>query len=512
MSTPTPTPYLPSVTPIPTTSQPPSSVTPLPTPGFATPFYLDLLTYWRNKQDETDKLVEKARKFKTKDEDDEKKEKDTECPNPESPPLNKAITSTSDLLKAMGADNPCAKSAAFKASMEGGGSSASGGIAGGFVGSYEESESYAKTDLQNQSRERGCGTYLANASNIVEKQNVMQCILNKCMNKASVVGRAGASVMIRTLPLSAEEKQNLMKLQADRQEYDMKADLEIMKTVSSLAKDLTPSQMKELRETYANIKKLNLDTYKLALESYSRDIVIKDSTIRVTSSVDINTKISLTTDVQNKLTSLSESVSKDIANMLVQNELGVGAQDPNVRNAVDKNSDKQKTDVSKNIQNITNNTQISADANGNIVIEAPGKIAITNTTIEANAVAKVVLEQVMKQAIVNGMDIASKTLNDKATTQSVVNKVKGLEDLQRALNEGADIATKGATAATGGSKKILLLIAILVVGFLVFKMIRGGSSFGRRTGEREEMLEMIMLILIVFYLCISIYRFFQHRG
>ena len=200
----------------------------------------------------------------------------------------------------------------------------------------------------------------------------------------------------------------------------------------------------------------------------------------MTATVNINASIALSSDAQNKLSALSEDISKDVAAMTISNRLGVNAMAPQVRDIINNNTSKSSTTAASSITNISQNTNATADGTGNVTITAPGTINIKNTTIDANVCATLIVKQIMTQAVTNGLDLAVKTLSDNKSVQGILNEVKGLDDFQKALNEAIKAGTDN-TLPPGGSSSMmkyaliggLILVALVVLPNLIPK---GGSQ------------------------------------
>ena len=195
----------------------------------------------------------------------------------------------------------------------------------------------------------------------------------------------------------------------------------------------------------------------------------------------LSVKVELSTDAKNKLSAISESISKDVAEMQVANQLGVNAMDPSVKEVVNKNSSQTSSTASSSITNISNKTTVTTNNNSDIIITAPGEIIITGSTIDSNTVSNIVVEQMMKQAVANGLDIASKTLSDNKDVLGVINKVKGLDDATEALGQALKAGTDNTLPPppTSGLTNIMYIAAIIggvmVLG-MVFKMMGSKSS------------------------------------
>jgi hypothetical protein len=309
----------------------------------------------------------------------------------------------------------------------------------------------------------------------------MQCIVNKCSQDTEVRGKAGASVSIQTLPLSENEQNILGKLNETFAKTNADLEKSANSTLSAAAANpnMTVEKLGVLSDFMRKRAELTQKSQEITLALYERDINIEKTTIKVAATVDAFVKVVLSTDASAKLASLAEEVSKDVAAMNIANQLGVAAQDPNVKSILNRNMNKSSSTSSSSITNIAQNTKVEADATGAITIIAPGNINLSDTVIDASAAAKIVVQQIMTQAVTNGIDLASKTMNDNQSVQDVLNKVKGLDDYKKVVNEGLRAGTDpGSNFGGGGSTTWIIVGVVAVVVLVLIMMMRGGGGGG----------------------------------
>jgi len=400
------------------------------------------------------------------------------CPAADDPPMKDVDKDVSDIIRSAGGDQQCVKDSDFYSQQSSGSMRAA---VDSFLGSAEAEAKYQQSTMSNKQRQVGCGTFLLNASNIITKQKAMQCIINSCTQNTDVSATGGASVTIKTLALSPQEVETKAKLEENI--IKQNTELEKSNTAALVAAQLGNASEEKLKilsdfmEKRASITTLS---QKELLKNYNRDLNITDTTIKVSVNVSAFVKVTMTTEATNKLTALSESISKDVASMTVANELGTHAQDPAVKAIVSKNTSNSNTTSSSSITELAQKTKVSAVGDGSILIEAPGIITLTNTVIDANVAVSVIVQQLMGQAVSNGLDIATKTLNDNKSVSDVLNKVRGLDDFQKQLNEaikaGTDAPPGFGDKPTSMLTYVLIGVAVLVGIVVLMKMTSKGGN------------------------------------
>jgi hypothetical protein len=408
-----------------------------------------------------------------------KENEDKTCPQPQDPNMPDISEKMGDILKAAGGDKQCQKFSELSGSSTSGSARAK---MDAMLVSGEAEMKFQTSSVTDKKSQIGCGTLVVKTSNIISKQLAMQCIVNNCKSNLNVTSSTTASISIKTTPLSEDEKQYKAELnQQQLQQMTMLTTSDATILGNLISKGVSSSQIEIFKEFSNDRIKLLQEAQKQQLALYSRNIRIVKSQVIAQAGTTMSANVVLSTDAKNKLTSLSESISQDVAEMQVANTLGVNAQDPNVRNLVSQNSSKASSSASSSITNIEQNTNISLKTDGSIEISAPGEIEITDSVINANAVATIVVQQMMTQAISNGLDIASKALTDNKGVTKVLNEVKGLDDFQKALTDtiraGTD-ASPGFGEGSGSFVKMALIGgAVLIVLVVVMNIIpKGGQS------------------------------------
>lgn len=402
---------------------------------------------------------------------------DKTCPQPEDPGNSQFKEKAADIIKSAGGDQQCIKTSDFFHQE------ASGSVRGqvkSFLGEAQAEAKFQENSTSRKATQVGCGSLLVKTTNIISKQISMQCILNNCKSNLTVDVQNGASVSIRTLKLSPEEAQQKADIIQQQNEINARTAQADNNLMANLIKSgATEYQINALSKFISDKQALLADVQKRQLETYDRQVKVTNSTVRATSDMNISAKLALSTDAQNKLSALSESISKDVAQMQVANQLGLDAQDTNVKQLVDQNSDQRSSSASSAIQNISQNTSIKSENGSHIEIEAAGIITITDSTIDSNAITNIVVQQIMTQAVTNGLDLATKALSDSKGVQETLNKVGGLDDFQKAVAESLGKGTDPGRNFGDGSSSVLMYIVggvvLLVVLGIVANMMKSGQ-------------------------------------
>jgi hypothetical protein len=394
-----------------------------------------------------------------------------DCPvaDPPSVPKNEE-SDVSSIIKSAGGDAQCIKESDFASDISGG--SVRAGVET-LLGSAGFEAKWGAESIQQKNKQIGCGSLIVKASQIIQKRNLISCIVDSCKQDTTIAARANASVVIQTGELTDNEQLYKAQLLQQQNETNEKITSDQLKALMPLYSNpaITEERIKNLENLFDSINQLRLKAHQAQLKSYSRDINIDNTTIQVRADVNINAKVELTSDAKSKITQLSEEITKDVAELTVANTLGTNAMDPSTRNIVNQMSTSESNTTSTNITNIEQNTSISADASGTIIISAPGEIKITSSMIDANACVTIVVDQIMKRSIANGVELASKSLNELGSKIALTNDIKGLDDMQKALNDALKNLTSNTMNLGGAMQQYLIMFAI---GFGILLLLGGG--------------------------------------
>jgi len=399
-----------------------------------------------------------------------------QCPKADDIPMNDSLNDIENILKGTGASEQCIKDDDFYATESSG---SMRGKVDTILGSAEAEAKFMTQEKNDRKRQVGCGALLVTSTNIVSKQKAMQCIVNSCKQDTNITLDTSASVTIETLELTPLQATQLAKLNNDiiqERNQMIQSDNTLLTSLRGSSID----QMNLLTKFIANRTALMNKAQKQQLYLYDRSITIRGTSIRVAANTQLAATIALSTEAQNKLSSLANDISKDVAQMEVANKLGVNAQDPVVKQIINQNSSKSISTSSSSITEIAQNTSIKSETKGVITISAPGNITLENTTVDADICATIVVQQIMAQAVSNGLTLASQTLTDNKSVGKVLNDVKGLDDYQNAVNEAIKAGTNASPGFGSGSssmiKYIIIGVVLLAALGIAAKMFSGGSG------------------------------------
>lgn len=408
------------------------------------------------------------------------------CQQPPALTADDIFTKADDLAKATGSAQVCTKSSNNNASQNSSSFSAHGEMSA-FIASASMTAGgqHSETAQSQQNAQSGCGSSLTNATNVLMKQSQMQCVINNVSQTTTASAVIHMGVSITTTPLTSQEMTNLAALQSKNADNMLKLRTSYGQLIQGAVIAGAPvASIQVLSDFQTKVLTLADLANTRSEEAYSRDLNMTNVKISQTGSVSMKLSVQLSTSAQATLSSLASSVSKDVTSQALANTFGTSVLDPNVKQASSSATDANSASASSSISNVMNNTSLSVDQSGNIVISCPGKLTLTNVTIDQNFVASVIANAVLNQAITNGLSAATNFLADTTQTQSVANKVAGIDDLQNALNAGVigaiNAGNAPVTAAVNASsmKYIIGAIVGLVALFLIYKLFFAGKSGG----------------------------------
>lgn len=435
----------------------------------------------------------------------------------------------SDLAKSLGGDQTCVKAAQNAASESGaskafdtrratnfdaeahaqaqlgwGAASASGGASTSMrdSSSTTTAEQSHATALSQSNLQSGCGSTLITATNMVQKQAAMQCVMNNISKEQSVGANIKVTVAINTLPLSETEAKLLGEAQSKLANMQLNNSNNIKAITLALIAAGKPASdvigyVKPMTDFYSKQE----ENFQASMSIYNRDITIKNSTVEAKGISKVKVFSELTTSAKSDLSTLAASVQKDAVAQTMANDMGTSAMDPNVKTMAQRACETSATSSSSSITNLLDSMKISMDANGLVTISACGSINISNTVISANVVAELCSQSILNQAVSNALASSSSFLTDTKNASDVTNKVAGLNDLQSALgktvsdaisaNQAAIVNSQNAQTAqevayqdkvksvvssltAGGSTSIIAVIAVCVLLYFIFG--RGSSQ------------------------------------
>ena len=386
----------------------------------------------------------------------------SQCQAPQQIKSADIFSTATDIAQRMGADVQCIKSAQNNASTQAHSKAfdqrnatdvdysakADAWIVSASVNAslhHQESTTSAEQQSGSQNNQAsysaGCGSTLITANNVVQKQLAMQCVINNVSQDTTINAGASATITIHTLPLTNAEvaARTILETANDKiTQNNSNAVRDLYMILVQKAKpDGTPfysaDDIIKLIQPLSDFYSKQQDKMNLSLESYKRDINISNSTIKNVVLSTVKTFNELSTSAKSDLATLSASIQKDLTAQNIANDMGVSAQDPNVKSMASKACESTSSSSSSSITNILNSLKATADASGKIDIYAAGIINITNSVITNDVTLQMATQAIMNQAIANSQSTAAQFLSDTVSNQGAINKVAGLETLQKAL-------------------------------------------------------------------------------
>ena len=392
---------------------------------------------------------------------------------------------------------------------------------GGFSMSGRQKDSETKsgqshrTSMDNASLQKGCGSTLITATNMVQKQMAMQCVINNVSQTKEIKANTTATILVQTLPMNDVE--------AGLKEKAIAALLRIQTTNSDSIKAVTLALINRIDPTDLNFAAKITQTIlpmkdfyetqeknmQLAVDSFSRDITIENSTL--SNDVDVSIKVfdELTTSAKSDLATLSASIQKDAVSQAMANDMGTSAMDPNVKSMAQRAC--ESTSSSSSITNLLNNMKCTMDSKNTITIISVGRISLKNVKLTNNITTSLCAQSIINQAVTNALSASAQFMSDTKNSQDVVNKVAGLNDLQKALGDTVSNAIKENQAAIINSqnadtaqalayqKKVqavteaqLYKSPLAIIGGVIIVAIIAYFIFGGKKDNNNEMLATIM--------------------
>jgi len=416
------------------------------------------------------------------------------CAQPPKVSLADLFDKASELAKQTGGNQECIKAAQNYATQHSNSGSmnasaeASALIASAkasMTASYQNSSS---SQSQNNS-EAGCGSLLINANNTLQQSAQLQCILNNYSQKSDQAISSSATITIRSLPLSTQQESNkadstaafekmlATTLASNSQVYAQAVN--VILANNSIAIEKGQAMLNALKAQQDNALATIKASQKAVLDSYSRDVTMTNTKLSLKVDSKISVAVNMTTQVKNDLKTIQDETAKDVASQAIANTMGVSAQDPSVKAAASRAVQSNASSSSSTNTGISSEVKVTIVDSSNVLIEVPGKIDMTGVTIDENIVCTLMTQAIMTQAVTSGLEAASTFLSDSKNTQGVVNQVKGLDDLQNALNAGnigaiaaAGDVTKAGIAAFFSGDTIMYIVGGIVALGLIYWLTR----------------------------------------
>ena len=395
------------------------------------------------------------------------------------------FTKAEALAKATGSDQTCIKATDNKVKTNSSSFGAKAEMSALFVDvSASISGQHSETEQQQSNFQSGCGSSLTNAANVSIKEEQMQCIINNVSQSTTMGVNIGQTVNISTTAPSESEIAAKAAIVNNAQKYKSELSITYAQLVASaVIAGAKPEAITLLTDFGKAAIKLALAADAELVSTYSRDMEITGLEITQTTNAQLKLSVQLSTSAQASLTSIAQSISKDTAAQALANTFGTSVLDPNVKQAASNATERNLASAASSLSNIMNNTSIQMSGNQNVTISCPGKLTLKNTKFDQNFVCSVMASALTNQAIANGMSAASSFLNETVKTQTVDNKVAGLDDLQKAMGDtnakAIDAGNKPVVTA-GIKDSIIKYIIAAVIGiavlFLLYKLFAGKNG------------------------------------
>lgn len=390
-------------------------------------------------------------------------------------------TDVKTLLKRMGADQECVSKltngsnwGSTSGAMFGEAKAGPGGFLGkaSFGGNFQSSQG----GIIDTKEHSGCGTLIADASDIITSMNRINCSLSETTNEVGASGNARASVRIEVdaspeaAILLKEERDSLTQLMRENNEWIAKA------TTDSAIRSLTEQN----KDHSAALK---------ALADSVGVIEIRGSVITVDANVKVKT---ISQNVDTHIQKTKEDVKK-VARSAAMSKLtqtaGVNAKTENVKQLVQRKVDDRSTDIENMMKRNMLQTKIKSNATGEIILSSYKKIAITNTRLTATSIIDQATSSMVTASIDIGKEIAKDILMEVETKSEVSTAHAGLEAQIKAMGDANEAAietqmegiTDLAKTLTSSSWILYVVIgvAVVTVGGIA------GSVLGKKSGGQD---------------------------
>lgn len=406
---------------------------------------------------------------------------DDKCENPDEISTADIFKNTQDLMKSMGADEKCIKSADTwgeqnsssgnfyaRGSMEAGwgAARAEAEVGGGFQDSAQS--------FGNKMNESGCGTYVVNATKQSTNIKKIQCTIQKAQNTSEVGVSGTNTITFRTTALTPQEAVEKSKLLSEvNQNYVANIPRPTINDYSALlmTKAITAQEAREMmvedQKQWANSRDSLINNIS---KSYSRDINFKNGSI--TQSIQGKIKIlnSLSAQESQTIENSMKEISKAVAEQQLQQTAGLNSSTPNTKSAVDiniqKNENLSSTAINSKIQSIKQQIAMS----NNLTVDIAGNINFDNVNINQSIILDVVAESMIASAISAGVKAATEIVTDTSTMNKLKVESKGLEDLVKAQGEAnaaainaGKVGPLGPAQYSSGFGSIIGILAVLYV-------------------------------------------------
>ena len=382
------------------------------------------------------------------------------CPDPSkpTPPNNDDLPG---LAKSMGLSNTCqqmasniAKSGSVSASAGASGSASGFGMSAK-AAAFAKSQASA-TSNNNQMNQSGCGQFLLNTNKIKSNSQDISCSMNSNSKENSTQFSANQSISIICKPWADGQLEALKKDQN-----------EALITWSTLVLNLTNAGMSPdfINKIAGTRPSTDLPYNNITNIEASNDFKGKIKTVNTNNS-----------ELQSELSQKYEAIANAAAENHMQTVLGSNALSPNVKTMLSAETNTQKTDYNKKINNIMSKIFNGTNINQSSHIEASPPCNFNNIKLSNSLLIDMATSNLTESAIKDGRSSSTKLIS--SATSKNVSKVhsQGVNDIVAALGKAnADAINAGPNAdgglTAGGSSTISTIIGGVVIIFIIMFLI-----------------------------------------
>lgn len=310
------------------------------------------------------------------------------------------------------------------------------------------------TDNIDQKHREGCGRFLLDLTNIIEQIQNIKCVISENENNTTLNVSGTNTIKIETLPLSP---------------WEVKAKSEAEKLAI-----LGAGQVAALGGDGEAFNK----TVELVLKSYDRSVTMNNTNL----TQDIRTSIKVLgkfSEVQiNEIEQAYEDIAKTVVNNNVERTIGVNATDDNVREVVNRNTQKNLVNASQNINKTLNTLNLVVTGENELTMKVPGSIVLDNFTLDQNAIMEIAASMIVDDAIKDGL----KAILDISKESEFINKEKttrvGLDTQTKDTLEGAAKITQAQTGADMVMFIVIGVVALIMLLAIMYFMFKKGGGGG----------------------------------
>ena len=323
------------------------------------------------------------------------------------------------------------------------------------------------------SLQKGCGSIMITAANMAQKSMAMQCVLNSIASEGAMTVGMQATIIVKTLPLSDAEIKSKADMQAQYAMMTNKNAVTVQAlTMALLAQPIpTPpptmtspvdidnfnknaaamfaSKIDAVTSFYAKQEKAFSDSLN---NLYDRSITMKQTQMINKTTSSVKYVQSITTSAKSDLATLAASAQKDAVAQKMANDLGVSAQDPNIKSMSQTACETNSSTSSSNMTNLLNKMKMDVSAGNTINITSAGRILLENVVLNNEVALDLAVQSIMNQANDNAMHSAAQALTETSNSNEVANKVAGLDATQKAMGDANAAAINAANAPIAGSQ------------------------------------------------------------